>query len=154
MNSSIVFARLRQCAPHLNYVSFGPPESTSQTLSRSVQPLFCTDNGRESYYTLMGCPVSKLPLRTRDPSSMCASDILTGDGDSCRETREAVRHLRHRLTSSSSDADHQHPPINGRCDRSPDALLLLRRFSSCAAIQAARLRSPVVLVRSTALTPR
>jgi len=38
MDSSIAFARWRQCAPLSNACLLGPPESTSQTASRSVQP--------------------------------------------------------------------------------------------------------------------
>jgi len=35
---STVFARWRQCAPHLIRVSLGPPEFKSKTASRLVQP--------------------------------------------------------------------------------------------------------------------
>jgi len=38
MGGSGVFARLRQCAPHVTHTSMGPPESTTQTASRSVKP--------------------------------------------------------------------------------------------------------------------
>jgi len=38
MDGSLVFARWRQCAPHLIHASLSPPESKSQTASRSVQP--------------------------------------------------------------------------------------------------------------------
>jgi len=38
IDSSLVFARCRQCAPHLIHAFLGPAESTSQTASRSVQP--------------------------------------------------------------------------------------------------------------------
>jgi len=38
-DGSIVFVRLRQCASPLTHASLGTPESTSQTPSRSVQPL-------------------------------------------------------------------------------------------------------------------
>ena len=38
MDGSVVFARRRQCAPTSNTCSLRPPESTSQTASRSVQP--------------------------------------------------------------------------------------------------------------------
>ena len=38
MDSSIVFARLWQCASYLTHASLDPPESTSQMTSRSVQP--------------------------------------------------------------------------------------------------------------------
>jgi len=34
----VVFARWRQCASHVTHAFFGPPESTTQTASRSVQP--------------------------------------------------------------------------------------------------------------------
>jgi len=40
MDSSIVFVRWRQCAPHVTHASLGPPESSTQTASRSVQPFF------------------------------------------------------------------------------------------------------------------
>jgi len=36
-NGSIVFARLRQCAPHVTRASLGPPQSTTQTASGSVR---------------------------------------------------------------------------------------------------------------------
>jgi len=37
MDGSLVFARLRQCAPHLIHAYLGQPESITQTASRSVQ---------------------------------------------------------------------------------------------------------------------
>jgi len=43
MDSSVIFARWRQCAPHLIHGSLGQPESTSQTASRSVQS-FCNSH--------------------------------------------------------------------------------------------------------------
>jgi len=46
MDSSIVFARLRQCASTLTHASLGPPESVRHTASRSVQP-FCKDRDRD-----------------------------------------------------------------------------------------------------------
>jgi len=60
MDGSVVFARLRQFAlPSIARGSMGPPESTTQTPSRSVQP-FCTARGRESLYMYfsMGRPFS------------------------------------------------------------------------------------------------
>jgi len=36
MDGSVVFARLRQCAPYLTRASLGPPESIPQAASRSV----------------------------------------------------------------------------------------------------------------------
>jgi len=42
MDGSVVFARWRQYAPHLIHASLGPPESKSQTASRSVQPFLCS----------------------------------------------------------------------------------------------------------------
>jgi len=45
MNSSVEFARLRQCAPHLIHASLGLTESTSQIESRLVLP-FCRAHGR------------------------------------------------------------------------------------------------------------
>ena len=38
MEGSIVFARLRQCASHVTRTYLGSPESTTQTVSRSVHP--------------------------------------------------------------------------------------------------------------------
>jgi len=40
MDSAVVFARWRQCAFHVIHASLGPPESTPQTASRSIQPFF------------------------------------------------------------------------------------------------------------------
>ena len=40
MNGSMVFAMLRQCAPHLIHDSLRQSEPTTQTASRSVQPFF------------------------------------------------------------------------------------------------------------------
>ena len=51
MDASIVFARWRQCAPHIIHASLDPPESTSQTGSRSVQPFFAHPTA-DSPYTL------------------------------------------------------------------------------------------------------
>jgi len=36
----MVFARLCQCAPHVTSASLGPPESSTETASRLVQPFF------------------------------------------------------------------------------------------------------------------
>ena len=47
----MAFARWRQCALHVTHVSLGPPESTTQTTSRSVQPFFAKLTA-ESHYTL------------------------------------------------------------------------------------------------------
>jgi len=38
MDGTVVFARWRQCAPHLIHAPLSSPESTTQTASRSVQP--------------------------------------------------------------------------------------------------------------------
>jgi len=38
MDGSVVFARWRQCAPHLIHDSLGPSEPTTQTASQSIQP--------------------------------------------------------------------------------------------------------------------
>jgi len=38
MGGSVVFVRWHQCASHQIHASSGPPESTSQTTSRSAQP--------------------------------------------------------------------------------------------------------------------
>jgi len=39
MDGSVVFARtLCQCAPYLIHASLGPPESTTETASGSLQP--------------------------------------------------------------------------------------------------------------------
>ena len=38
MDGSMAFARCRQCATHLTHAFSGPPESKSQTASRSVEP--------------------------------------------------------------------------------------------------------------------
>ena len=50
MDGSMILARLRQCAPHLIHVSFGLPESKSQTAFRLVQPFLHTVHSRESLY--------------------------------------------------------------------------------------------------------
>jgi len=70
MNNSVVFARSRQCAPHLIHASLGPPEFKFQTAFRSVQP-FCTADGREYPYFTMGAPLFplKLPLPMEDLST-------------------------------------------------------------------------------------
>jgi len=39
LDGSVIFTRLHQCAPHVTRASLGPPESTTQTASRSVQSL-------------------------------------------------------------------------------------------------------------------
>jgi len=54
MDGSIIFARWRQCAPHLIRASLGPPESTFQTAPQSAKP-FCTDHGKVSPYFKMSC---------------------------------------------------------------------------------------------------
>jgi len=41
------------------YAFFGPPESTTQTANRSVQP-FCTTHGRKSLYFTMDVPSPKI----------------------------------------------------------------------------------------------
>jgi len=55
MDGSRVYARLRQCAPHLGLIhaSLGQSESKSQTVSRPVQP-FCTAHCRMYLYFTMG----------------------------------------------------------------------------------------------------
>jgi len=57
MDGSIVFARLRQCAPHITHAFLGPPKSIAQTASRSVVPILYN-----------GPPLShsELPLRMGD----------------------------------------------------------------------------------------
>jgi len=63
-DGSVIFARWRQCAPHLIHGSLNPPNSESQTTSRSVQS-FCTAHGRKSHmlYNGLSFPPSKLLLR-------------------------------------------------------------------------------------------
>jgi len=58
-----VFARRRQCAPHVTHAFLGPSESTTQTASWTVQP--CLHNSRQSVVRhARACPFpSKLPLR-------------------------------------------------------------------------------------------
>jgi len=56
--NSIVFARWRQCAPHLIYASLGPPKSVPQTASWSVQ-LFWTAHGIRSLSFTMGLPFAR-----------------------------------------------------------------------------------------------
>jgi len=49
--------------PHLTHVSLDPPESPSQTISRSVQP-FCTAHSKESLCFTIGrsFPAQNFPL--------------------------------------------------------------------------------------------
>ena len=42
IDRSIVFARWRQCAPHVTRASLGSPESKTQTAYRSIQPFWAT----------------------------------------------------------------------------------------------------------------
>jgi len=58
-DGSVVFARWRQCAPHLVYDSLGPPESTTQTASRSVQPFL-----HSSQQSVVACPHMSFSLKT------------------------------------------------------------------------------------------
>jgi len=62
MDGSAVFARWRRCAPHLIHASLDPPESKSQTASRSVVPVL---HSSPLHYN--GPPLSplKLPLPMR-----------------------------------------------------------------------------------------
>ena len=91
-DGSIVFTRLRQCAPPCNNASLVPPESASQTASRSVQPFFCgahdcdrpTDrprysvgNNRPHLRSRLRCgliSLQKIPLTMPD----CRPNCLTG----------------------------------------------------------------------------
>jgi len=54
--------------PHLIRGSLGPPESSTQMASRSVQPFLHLDDHRVSVYFTMGCPFppSKMPFPCRD----------------------------------------------------------------------------------------
>jgi len=54
MDSSIVFARWRHCAPHPVHACLGPPQSTSQTASWSVQPFL--HSSRQRVFTLYNGP--------------------------------------------------------------------------------------------------
>ena len=51
MDSSMVFARLHQCAPHPIHASLGPSESKSQMASQLVEPFFAQLTAK-SHYTL------------------------------------------------------------------------------------------------------
>jgi len=66
MYGLIVFARLRQCAPHLTHASFSPPESTSHTAYRSVQPF------------LQGSRLWQTDRQTDRPSDHATPSVTTG----------------------------------------------------------------------------
>jgi len=62
MQGSIVFGKLRQCAAHVTPASLGSPESTTQTASRSVQPVFYSSPqcvGSHLTHSSLGPPESK-----------------------------------------------------------------------------------------------
>jgi len=46
---SVVFARLRQCAPHVIHASLGPPECTTKTASRLIQPFLYSSQQSLAY---------------------------------------------------------------------------------------------------------
>ena len=63
VDGSVVFTRLRQCAAHPAHASLGPPESTSQMASPSLQP-FLHSSWQRVPILYNGPPLSssKLPL--------------------------------------------------------------------------------------------
>ena len=61
IDSSLLFVRLCQCAPHTIYASLDPPESTHQTASRSVQP-FLHRSRQRPYRPTWAAP---FPLKIR-----------------------------------------------------------------------------------------
>jgi len=69
MDGSVVFARWLQCAPPCNTCFLGPPESTSETASRSVQP-FSHSSPQRVPILHNGPPLShqpsRLPIRMGD----------------------------------------------------------------------------------------
>jgi len=67
MDSSLVFARWRQCSPHRTHASLGPPESTTQTAFRSVQT-FCIAHGRYRYTLQWDAPPASKQSKRLDGS--------------------------------------------------------------------------------------
>ena len=62
MDGSVVFARWRQCALRVTHASFSPPELTTQTASRSVQPFLHSSRGSVAGHAGHALPPQNYPF--------------------------------------------------------------------------------------------
>jgi len=95
MDGSMVFASLRQCAPHLTHASLGPPKSIPQSASRSVQP-FLHSSRQKIPILYNGPPFPLMPLRM----GKCSRVIYASLGQTHSVSQTAFRSVEPFLHSS------------------------------------------------------
>jgi len=99
MDGSIVFARLRQCAPPLKTCFLGPPESKFQTASRLVQLFFLYSSRHRVAILDNGPPFS--PLKLPLPTGRSGPHLIHGSfGPPESSTQTASRSIQPFLHSS------------------------------------------------------